>query len=175
VDIALFETILGCLGAQQNIDTSRIYSFGFSAGAVMTNLVHSRHPKVLAAVVTESGAWMNDKAEKDIVNFPGIQWNWPALEAADRGNVLLTHGGPSDVTVFNILDLEKSAQLAIPFLLAAKRTVVDCSHTTGHKLHPDLGQTEIRKYLFAHTAGAPSPYASGAASGLPSSCQVRLP
>ncbi|HVH46399.1 MAG TPA: PHB depolymerase family esterase [Labilithrix sp.] len=176
VDLAFFEAIVGCLSKQQKIDASRIYSFGFSAGSVMTNLLHSRYPKVIAAIVTESGAWMNDKAERDIVNFPGgVDWNWPELDPADRGNVLLTHGGPEDVTDFNVLDLEKSAQLALPFLKEAKRTVLDCAHTNGHKLHPDVTPAVIRQYLFAHRAGEPSPYQGGAAPGYPGSCTLRLP
>lgn len=175
VDVALFETVLGCLQAQQKIDTARIYEFGFSAGAVMTNLVYSRHPNLIAAIVSESGAWMNDKAQRGIVNLP-VSWDWPELVPADRGNVLLTHGGKSDVTVLNILDLEKSAQFAIPFLKAAQRTVVDCPHDAGHKPHQKLLQPLIMKYLFSHRLGQPSPFANGGAfEGYPEGCKVLLP
>lgn len=175
IDIALFEAVLGCLQAQQKIDTSRIYEFGFSAGSVMTNLIYSRYPKVVAAVVTESGAWMNDAAQRKLVSIP-VPWSWPDLDPADRGNVLLTHGGKKDVTDLNILDLEKSAQLAFPFLKAAQRTVVDCPHEGGHTLHQELLQRLIMKYLLSHRLGAPSPHAGGGGlEGYPASCKVLVP
>lgn len=175
IDLAFFEAILGCLKAQQKIDATRIYSFGFSAGAVMTNMIHSRYPKLVPTVVTESGAWFNDKEETKLVNLPGIAWNWPALDPVDRGNVLLTHGGSKDVTALNLLDLEKSAQAAVPFLLAAQRTVIDCKHDLGHHLHPDLKAANILSYLFAHRLGQPSPFKDGQLTGYPGSCTLHVP
>jgi hypothetical protein len=90
--------MLGCSNEQHSIDASRVHSFGFSAGAVFTSLIHSRYPKLIAAIVTESGAWMNDPEETKLVELFTIDWSWPALDPADRGDVLLTHGGPNDVT-----------------------------------------------------------------------------
>jgi predicted esterase len=99
VDLALFEAVLGCLDAQYEVDATRIYSFGFSAGSVMTNLLHSSYPELLTTIVSASGAWFNDAAEAELVNIFDIDWNWPALDPAVGGTVLLTHGGPTDVTV----------------------------------------------------------------------------
>ncbi|HVH46569.1 MAG TPA: PHB depolymerase family esterase [Labilithrix sp.] len=177
VDLAFFEAMLGCLNAQHKIDATRIYSTGFSAGSVMTSLLHAEYPKVVTTVANISGAWMNDKAETASIAFPlnGIAWNWPPLDSADRGNVLLTHGGDSDVTVANIMNLEKSAQAAFPYLKVNRRTVVDCAHDKGHTGHPEVPAAVITKYLFAHRTGQPSPYANGAFGGYPGSCQLRLP
>lgn len=175
-DIALFEAIVGCLAAQQKIDGSRIYEFGFSAGAVLTNLIYSKHPKVIAAVVSESGAWMNDEAERKLVKIPAMTWNWPALVPEDRGNVLLTHGGSEDIAAFNVFNLEESAKAAVPFLTAAQRTVVDCPHTNAHHLHPELLQPLIMKYLFAHrSTDQQSPFASGGIDFLPQGCTLHKP
>jgi len=174
VDLPFFEAMVGCLEAQANIDTTRIYSFGFSAGAVMANLVASRYPGVVAAIVSESGAWMNDSAETALVAIP-IAWDWPALDPADHGNVLLTHGGANDVTVLNLLSLENAAKAAVPFLVAAKRTVVDCAHTQGHALDPDVPSALVMQYLLAHRLGQPSPFQGAALPGYPASCTLHTP
>jgi predicted esterase len=175
VDIAFFEAMLGCLNAQHDIDPQRIYSFGFSAGSVMTSLLHSRHPELLSAIIAVSGAWFNDQAEKDLVMLFTLDWNWPPLDPAHGGTVLLTHGGPTDVTVANILDLEASAQAAFPFLKAAGRVVVDCAHTQGHTPHPEVTPAVISKFISEHRAGEPSPYQMGGYAGFPASCMLRLP
>ena len=42
VDAALFEAILGCLDEEYDIDAGSIFAVGFSAGAIMTDMLHSR-------------------------------------------------------------------------------------------------------------------------------------
>lgn len=178
VDLAFFEAMLGCLNEQQSIDASRIYSVGFSAGSVFTALLHSRYPELFAATVHQSGAWMNDPEETKLVQLLKVDWSWPDLDPADRGNVLLTHGGPTDqvgAMGFTVFNLEDSAQAALPFLEAANRTVIDCAHDKGHTLHPEVTPTMVVKYLTAHRAGAASPFAGGTLEGFPGSCTLRLP
>lgn len=178
-DVALFEGILGCLAEQYPIDATRIYSFGFSAGAVMTNLLHTRHPALLSAIVTVSGAWFNDPQQVAMVNlvnfFVANVWNWRGLDPDDGGVVLLTHGGPNDVTVLDVMNLEAAAQAAVPFLNGAGRIVVDCAHDSGHTVHPEVTGEVISRFFAAHRAGHPSPYASGGFGGFPASCILRLP
>lgn len=178
VDIAFFDTLLGCLNAQFNIDASRIYSFGFSAGSAMTGLLASTYPDVFAATVHMSGVWLNDPEEVKLVKiFTGIKWNWPPL-TPQPGHVLLTHGGPNDVTILSILNLEESAQAAFPYLKANGRTVVDCGHNSGHTLDPGIPPGDIQKYLLAHEYGQPSPFlghAGGPLPNLPERCVLRTP
>jgi hypothetical protein len=100
---------------------------------------------------------------------------WPALDPADGGAVLLTHGGPGDVTVLNVANLENMAQAAFPFLAAANRVVVDCAHDRGHIPHPEITAATVGRFLASHRAGEPSPYRSGGYSGFPASCALRLP
>jgi poly(3-hydroxybutyrate) depolymerase len=175
VDLDMFEAVLGCLHAQYAIDPARIYSFGFSAGGVMTNLLHSRYPELVATIITASGAWFNDEAQADLVNIFMIDWNWPPLDPGDGGTVLMTHGGPTDVTVLNILDLEASAQAALPFLAAGGRLVVDCAHMEGHTLHPEVPPELMSVFLSAHRAGQASPYRNDGLDGFPASCELRVP
>lgn len=157
VDFPFFEGMLQCIEQQFAIDTTRVYSFGFSAGAVFTDLLSAKYPHLFAATISESGAWFNDKNEwQDVlVNnvIPVMNWDWPAFDPADKGNVLLTHGGPNDFAT--IISLESANQQALPFLYANDRTVVECAHTFGHTLDPDLTQGMYYEYLWAHQLGGP--------------------
>ena len=178
-DLAMFEAALGCLNAQYKIDAEAIYSFGFSAGSVMTSLVHASYPTLVRAIVAESGAWFDDPAQIALVRVP-MPWDWPALPMSGGGampggsvfggSVLLTHGGPTDVTVLDILSLEDAAQAAFPFLAQHWRVVVDCAHTQGHALAPDVSSDLIVRFLTSHHGNAPSTLTE-----LPASCAVRMP
>ncbi len=152
-DFPFFEAMLQCIQQQFSIDKTRIYSFGFSAGAVFSDLLSAKYPHLFAATVSESGAWFNDTNEWADVSVPIMQWQWPPFSPADEGNVLLTHGGPNDYAT--VISLEQANQQAIPFLYDNQRTVVDCAHTFGHSLDPDLTQSMYYEYLWDHQLGGP--------------------
>jgi hypothetical protein len=178
VDFPYFQGMLACLEGQfPTIDATRVYSFGFSAGAVFTNLLTSQWPHVFAATVSESGAWFSDPAERAATDGVGLlyPWDWPALDPADRGEVLMTHGGTTDYAT--IISIELADQAALPFLLQAKRTVVDCAHTAGHAIDPLVNNQAIYEYLLAHQLGQPSPFQGGAGlfPGFPPSCALHVP
>ncbi len=153
LDFPFFEAMLQCVEEQFDIDQNRIYSFGFSAGAVFTNLLSAKYPDLFAATISESGAWFNDQAEWSDVSVPIMTWKWPAFDAADRGNVLLTHGGPNDFAT--VISLESANSKALPYLHDSGRTVMECAHTFGHTLDPDLTQSMYYDYLWAHSLGGP--------------------
>lgn len=152
-DFPFFEGMLECIEQEFNIDKTRIYSFGFSAGAVFTDLLSAKYPHLFAATISESGAWFNDQAEWSDVTIPVIQWQWPAFDPADRGNVLLTHGGPNDFAT--VISLESANRKALSFLHENGRTVMECAHTFGHTLDPDLTQSMYYEYMWDHRLGGP--------------------
>jgi len=152
-DFPFFEGMLECINQQFNIDESRIYSFGFSAGAVFTNLLSAEYPHLFAATISESGAWFNDMAQWSDVSIPIVTWTWPDFDPADGGNVLLTHGGPEDFAT--VISLESANQKALPFLHGNGRTVTECSHTFGHTPDPDLTQDMYYDYMWRHQLGGP--------------------
>ncbi len=167
-DFPFFEAMLTCVEAQFNVDTSRVYSFGFSAGAVFTNLLAAAYPHLFAATISESGTWFNDKAEWSDIIVPLIgttfmKWKWPALNPADGGAVLLTHGGPNDFAT--VISLESSNQKALSFLYAGGRDVTECTHLFGHTLEPDLTQAMYFRFMWDHQLGGPRP--TTLAAGLP--------
>jgi predicted esterase len=162
-DFPFFEGMLQCIQQQFTIDKTRTYSFGFSAGAVFTNLLSAKYPHLFAATISESGTWFNDQTEWSDVSVPIVQWQWPAFDPADRGNVLLTHGGSKDFAT--VISLESANQKALPYLHSNERTVTECAHTFGHTLDPDLTQRMYYDYLWAHQLGGPP--LSGLIAGFP--------
>ncbi len=152
VDLQFFDAMMECIHQQFAIDDSRVYSFGFSAGAVFSNLLAAIRPHTFAATISESGTWFNDQAEWADVLIPIIQWQWPAFNVADGGNILLTHGGPNDFAT--IISLESATQKALPFLYNNGRTVTECQHDFGHTRDPDLTQSMYYDYLWAHQLGS---------------------
>lgn len=172
VEAALFEEIVGCLEQDLDVNLGRIYQLGFSAGALTANMLHSRYPQHVPAVVAFSGAWFNDQDEVDGVNLLGLpvtlQWN--GLDSADGGAVLLSHGGANDVFGSGgtqIIDFETSAEFARPFLRAGGREVLDCAHTNGHAPHPQISSARILEFFKAHEVGQASTLDL---SGWPESC-----
>ena len=176
----LFETALACLTRDNQIDAKRVYIVGFSAGGILANLMHMRYQAQgkLAATASFSGAWFDDPAQTATVhplNFK-VDYHWDALDPARAGTILMAHGGPNDVFSTNgqqVIDFEQVAGLAIPFLGAAKRTVIDCKHTSGHAPPPGIHAKQVTAFFKAHKAGEPSPYlTAGVDPILPTSCAL---
>lgn len=159
-DFPFFEAMLTCVEQQFAVDTTRVYSFGFSAGAVFTNLLAAAYPHLFAATISESGTWFNDKAEWSEIIVPLIgttfmKWLWPALTPADGGAVLITHGGANDFAT--VISLENANEKALDFLYAGGRDVTECTHQFGHTLAPDLAQAMYYRFMWDHQLGAPKP------------------
>ena len=152
-DLPYFDAMMQCIHEQFAIDDARIYSFGFSAGAVFSNLLSAIRPHLFAATISESGAWFNDQAQWVDVLVPILQWRWPAFNPADGGNILLTHGGPNDFAT--VISLESANDKALPFLYNAGRTVTECEHGFGHTLDPDLTEAMYYEWMWAHWLGGP--------------------
>ena len=152
-DFPFFEGMLHCLDEQFTVDANRIYSFGFSAGAVFTNILSAKYPHLFAATMSESGAWFNDEAQWSDVLVPIVQWQWPDFAPADGGNVLLTHGGDEDFAT--VISLESANQKALPFLHDNGRSVLECQHGFGHTLDPDLTEAMYYQYMWSHQRGGP--------------------
>jgi predicted esterase len=152
-DLPYFDAMMQCIREQFSIDEARIYSFGFSAGAVFSNLLAALRPQQFAATISESGAWFNDQAQWADVLVPIIQWRWPAFNPADGGNILLTHGGPNDFSV--VISLESANEKAMPFLYNSGRTVTECEHGFGHTRAPDLTEAMYYEWMWAHWRGGP--------------------
>ena len=140
-DVPFFDAMMQCLHEQFSIEDTRIYSWGFSAGAVFSNLLSAIRPHLFAATVSESGTWFNDQAEWSDVLVPIVQWRWPAFNVADGGNILLTHGGPNDFAT--VISLESANEKALPFLYNNGRTVTECEHGFGQRGRRDAHRDRL--------------------------------
>jgi poly(3-hydroxybutyrate) depolymerase len=169
LEAALFETTLACLIKDFEIDTTRLYSVGFSGGAVITNLLTARYPDIFAATAPFSGAWFSDPVQEAMVDpsgvgadfFPGLGVDWNDL-GAGKQTVLLTHGGAEDtygLAGVEVISFENASRAAIAYLNDNGRNVIDCPHTAGHQPHPNIWVPDLVGFLKAHPWHQASPYA----------------
>lgn len=179
----LFESVLGCLAKSHNISSTHIYSAGFSAGAMVSNMLHTRYPDLVSAIFSASGVWLSDSVQREMIHFPlGMHpaMNWTPISPEKNGAVLMTHGGLTDAYQMwhrEILNFNVAAIQTMGYLKYSNRTVVSCEHDSGHRLHPALSTANIVKFFRAHSAGQPS--AISTSENLPPSmrttCSVLTP
>ncbi len=171
VDAKLFESILGCLVLDYPIETTRLYSYGFSGGAVITNMLQVRYPDLFAATAPMSGAWFSDPAQEAMVDpsgtgrqfLPGLGVDWNSMGAGQE-TVLMTHGGEQDtygMMNIEVINFHNANIAAIDYLTANGRNVIDCAHTGGHTLHSDFTIPDLVAFFKAHTWHEASPWADG--------------
>lgn len=156
VDVSLFEGALSCLEQEHDIDNQRVYSTGFSAGALWTTLLVSSHADVLAAAVTFSGG-----IDYSLLN--------PFTTPARPIPLLSTHGGVDDQVVINF---QKATEALVEKMTENGSTVVLCTHAGGHTVPQNFYSIGL-EFLFAHRFGDESPYAAGLAGGWPSDCSLQ--
>jgi hypothetical protein len=150
-DAGFFDDMLACLSAQYPLDLRRVYSAGFSAGALWTSWLAMNRADHLAAAVTFSGGSDGGAMGIAVVNgYKTPAWDIP---------VLMTEGGPSDQVIVNFEDMTESMSTQ---LREDGSTVVVCSHGEGHT-PPSGFDRWAWDFLDAHVYGRlPSPYAGGA-------------
>src|SRR5690554_1422775 len=184
VDLPVFEATVGCLQEHQNADPDKIFAFGFSAGAVFANLIHTLYPEFVRAIVSESGLWLNEAGNLGValdatLGLDIVDWDWPELGPIGSGDaaVLITRGGPGDSVpgTPGEASLDDAGVFARDWLQANGRVVIDCPHNGGHTLHPQVRGEVILDFFAAHATPGPSPLLTGDLAGLPASCSVLLP
>lgn len=182
MEAMLFESVLGCLERSHNIAKGRVYTAGFSAGAMVSNMLHARYPDIVGAVFSSSGIWLNDSVQRDMVKIPlgmRIKMEWTPLNPSHHGAVLMTHGSDDDIYKlgpFKILDFRASGLRAASVLPKLGRTVVTCPHDGGHQLNALIMAEEAVRFFALHEAGKPSPFlATGMPRFLSSVCSLVRP
>jgi poly(3-hydroxybutyrate) depolymerase len=161
-DAALFDDVLSCLDSQYAIDRHRVFTAGFSAGALWSSWLVMNRADHLAAAVVFSGGTDGNAVGNEINPYSTPSWDIP---------VLLTEGGKTDVFA-GLVDFHEMVPTMAQKLRADGSTAIVCSHTQGHT-PPSGFDAWSWPFLDAHVYGAlPSPYADGAdPSGLlPDTC-----
>jgi len=159
-DFDSVDQILAC-GVQANlIDTSRIYTAGYSAGGLQACAMAASHAKYLAAAICYSGG------AATIGGKPADTKYLPS--------VLLAHGGQGKDTF--ILDFYDASHRWEDAYKAAGGFAIDCDDGSDH-----IGGFATRaglmghgtEFLNAHTYGQkPDAYAGGLPTGWPSYCSL---
>lgn len=151
-DAGFFDDLLGCVTTQYDVDLTRVYSAGFSMGALWTSWLTMHRSEHLAASVIFSGGSDGDVfgMGDGVVNpYQTPSWDIP---------VLMTEGGSSDMVVVQFQEMTASMSTQ---LRADGSTVIVCSHDQGHT-PPRNYENWSWRFLKQHVFGmSPSPYADG--------------
>ncbi len=159
-DMMMFDDLLACIEQQADIDNTRVYTTGFSAGALWsTHLVINRGEYLAAASIFSGGTGKL------------IKYATPGTKVP----VLLAHGGPEDIFAGGLV---KFADMILEFagqLYADGHFVALCIHDLGHSVPYDTG-TWNQVFLFAHKWGdTVSPFKDGLPQGFPEICSLYTP
>ncbi len=158
-DLVMFDDLLACIDQQADIDNTRVYTTGFSAGALWsTHLVVNRGEYLASAGIFSGGTG-------SIVKYstPG-----------NKLPVLLAHGGVDD-TYAGIVKFDNITKTFAQQLHDDGHIVVLCDHSLGHSVPMD-GATWDAIFMFAHQWGDPSsPFADSLSTDFPRYCTRYAP
>jgi len=158
-DLTFFDDILGCADGQYDLDNRRVYSAGFSAGAMWTTYLTMNRAGLLASTAIFSGG-VNDR-----LTFPYTSSDYPMP-------VIMSHGGSTDsfngILQFMPMMIDLSEGLA-----ADGHFGVLCTHSNGHTITNEIVLAAF-DFLFRNEWGTgTSPLATdGIPSSYPSTCAV---
>jgi len=171
----MFDAILRCVDMRWGVDRDRVYSVGFSAGAIMTDLLGVLRGDQLAAVATFSGGYFSNPPNPMTLGVLRSFVSWPDLPARHRYPQLLMSGGMRDMfsLVIATARFDTFATNDVPYLRAAGHDVVECNHEMGHTV-PTALRAQVIPFFAAHPRGrTPSPWAAALPTGVPGYCTFR--
>ncbi len=158
-DAALFDTTLACLDQQWQIDRSRVYTIGFSAGALWSTWLLMHRSDYLAAAVTFSGGIIDN-----VLPYLAPTYNLPVLTA---------WGGDTDQFANGLVDFNQATATLRADLRKDGHFVLACNHGLGHTVPPQ-GPDFALKFVLNHAwKDGVSPYATaGLGSDFPKYCAI---
>ena len=156
-DVAVFDDLRACAARDLDVDLGRVYTAGFSAGAVWSTFLTMHRADRLAASYLMSGG--------TVVNLP---WSPPAVDIPS----MAMDGGPTDVWPSPAAPAADFHHGTIDYtneMLAEDQFVVRCAHEGGHTPGPGA-RTWMDEFLIRHTYGVESPFAGERAGDIPAGC-----
>lgn len=170
----LFDAVLNCVRQRYGLDDDRVYTVGFSAGALMSDLLGVLRGDRLAGVVAFSGGYFANPDNPPTLGSLRAFVSWPEPFATNRYAQMIAVGGARDTYPLVIAQARFDLYAAndVPWLTAAGHDVVACDHNMGHTIPRALMGPAIVQFISAHRrGGGASPWAAGLPSGYPEYCQ----
>ena len=169
-DVRLFDEVLACLDAQYGVDPDRVFSVGFSAGGLMTDLIGNMRGEKVASLVSYSGGYFSDK-----INLQGIAFNiqWPDPGPSSGYAQVILYGGAKDVydAVVAQVPFNQFAINDTTFLNGLGHDVIRCNHDSGHTVPYGFQSKQVLEFFKKHTRGVvDSPFAAGLPADYPKYC-----
>jgi predicted esterase len=158
-DLVLADEIVACASETIGIDTHRIHSIGFSAGALHTSQMSFRRASYVASVVTFSGGLLSARR--------------PPTDAADaRFAAMIVHGGMDDLVVINF---KTASESYLRVIQQSGHFGFICDHGMRHTV-PGAARASAWQFLRDHPYGAqPATYANGIPDGFYEPCALPTP
>ncbi|MEM9068604.1 MAG: PHB depolymerase family esterase [Myxococcota bacterium] len=153
-DLAVADQLVACAVRDRNIDPTRIYVTGCSAGGIMGAVMTVQRADYVAAAFLNSG---------------GLLFRMP-IRSDWAPSVLTMHGGAGDVVVVNFQSLSNTMTQAVS---VAGGTAIDCNHLSGHCRAPNDLRASGWEFVSAQRYGEPSPFAAGPGPDFPDYCELR--
>lgn len=168
MEARLFDEVLECLNQRYNIDETHVHSLGFSAGAIVTDMLGVTRGDVLASIISFSGVYFSNP---EPANDSGLD-NWIPLSTENKFVQMLVHGGAADA--WNALRFDTAGENDVVYLNENGHDVIHCDHGGGHTIPMALGADQIIRFFADHPLGTENtPYAdSELPVSFPAYCSV---
>jgi len=174
-DVRLFDEILLCLDQVYGVDPDRVHVLGFSAGAIMSDLLGVMRGDQIASILSFSGTYFSNPPNKEALgNFASLV-TWPEMTAGPTYVQMLVHGGAADN--YNLgtttLKFNENGARDVPYLNGLGHDVIHCDHGGVHTVPVGFMQGQIVRFFEAHPRGVATSWADGgipAAANLPAYC-----
>ncbi|TNE46561.1 MAG: hypothetical protein EP343_23455 [Deltaproteobacteria bacterium] len=180
-DLTLFDDVLACLNDQYKINRKKVYTSGFSAGALWSTYLTMHRSEYLAASLILSGGTMQKVLDLSTIPFVGSKSkvkviDIPYTTPSHKVPVMLTAGGSNDVVSmasFVSFDFQVATDAFSKSMVQDSHFVIQCDHTAGHTFPQEI-YTPAIDFLFKHeftNKGSPMA-ADPLPAGFPSYCRI---
>jgi hypothetical protein len=172
-EVRLFDEVLGCLDWRFGVDRERIYSVGFSAGSIASNMLGVLRGDQLAAIATFSGGYFSNPANPPTLGLLAVAVRWPPLTTTNRYTQLLVHGGPTDQYSLLIAaaHFDQLGTNDTRYLNRLGHDVIHCDHGGPHAIPSQILGPQLVEFFAAHPRGMRSAWATALPADYPSYCR----
>jgi hypothetical protein len=165
-EVQLFDEILTCLDQVYGVDRERVHAVGFSAGAIMCDLLGVMRGDQLASIISFSGTYFSNPPNKEALDNFAALVTWPEMTAGSTYTQLLVHGGAADNYNLSLTTLKfgENGKRDVPYLNGLGHDVIHCDHGGSHTIPNFFWGIPLVRFFDAHPRGVAATWAD---SGLP--------